>query len=749
MSSPIQLPAWKKALFAAVAFLGFFGLLEGTLAVLGVRPRLAFDDPYVGFAKTIPLFVRQGDEYVSSPAKAGWFNLQRFPVKKPEGTFRIFSVGGSTTYGRPYDDKLSFSGWLRELLPAADPIRRWEVINAGGVSYASYRVAAVMEELAQYDPDLFLIYSGHNEFLERRTYEGLIDAPETVTALGGLLSRTRIYSAGARLLDAAPKRKADEELLAEEVDTMLAHSVGPEDYERNDEFRSQVLAHYRFNLRRMVDIARAAGAEAVLITPASNWKDCSPFKNQSRDGLSPQDAAQAERLRREGARLRQAGEAAESLAALDEALALDDRYAETYYERGRALLALDRPAEAKASFERALDEDVCPLRAFPAMTQIVRDVARQTGAPLVDFDAYVQSREDDGIPGSKQFLDHVHLNVDGYRELALLLVDELEREGRLTKAPGWDESAIAAVRVRVEAGLDRKERAQALKNLSRVFGWAGKMEESARIAEQALDELGSDPDAFNTLGRTAAAAGRRDEAIDWFRKALAVDPSHPDANTNLGAELFAQGKIEEAIPHFQASLRANPDYGEAHLDMGLALSARGDAPGAERHFRLALKADPRSYEAHNNLGVELVGMGRVEEAVEHFRQAVRWQPRYADAYSNLGDALARLGWLEESEKQIRQALALGPETAAMQYNLGVTLQLSRRMEPAIECYTRAIALDANLGDAYHNRAVALMALGRDEEAVADLRQAMNVDPEFNHKHPEISAILAGAGPAEE
>ena len=83
-------------------------------------------------------------------------------------------MGGSTTYGRPYFDNVSFCGWLRAYLQAADPTRNWEVINAGGVSYASYRVAILMEELVEYDPDLFIVYSGHNEFLERRTYPQII-----------------------------------------------------------------------------------------------------------------------------------------------------------------------------------------------------------------------------------------------------------------------------------------------------------------------------------------------------------------------------------------------------------------------------------------------------------------------------------------------------------------------------------------------------------------------------------------------
>ncbi|MEZ5393510.1 MAG: tetratricopeptide repeat protein [Bryobacterales bacterium] len=649
-------------------------------------------------------------------------------------------MGGSTTYGRPYDDRLSFSGWLRELLPIADPTRQCEVINAGGVSYASYRVAAVMEELAQYEPDAFLIYSGHNEFLERRTYEGLIETPAPVTALGGILSRTRIWAAGAKLTGAVPKRKADEELLAEEVDTMLAHSVGPQDYFRDDAFRKQVLEHYRFNLRRMVEIARGAGAEAILITTASSWKDCSPFKSQP--SVDAERAAKAAELRARGVALREEGKLDDSLAALDSALAIDPRFADSHYERARTLLAAGRAAEAKQAFQRAMEEDVCPLRSLPEMNDIVREVAREKGAPLVDFAAYVEAHAEDGIPGASQFLDHVHLNMDGYRELAMLLVDELAREGELTKAPGYDDAAIAAVRERVEAGIDRKARIQTLKNLSRVLGWAGKMDEAARIAQQALEDTGGDADAYNTLGRTAAAAGRREEAMDWFRKALEANPAHPDANTNLGAELFALGRVEEAIPYFQATLRDNPNSWEAHLDMGLALSARGDSPGAERHFRLAIASDPRSYEAHNNLGVELVQTGRVEEAVQHLRMAVRLRPELADGHANLGEALTRLGALDDAEKELRRALEISPPTATMYFNLGVAEQSAGRLDDAIASYGQAIALDPKLSGARHNRAVALLALGRDAEAIEELKTAIAIDPEFARTHPEIRDILA-------
>ena len=84
---------------------------------------------------------------------------------------------------------------MRSILPTADPSRKWEVINCGGISYASYRIAMLMEELIRYQPDLFVIYNGENEFLEHRTYEGVIATPRIVRGVGAALSRTRFYSA--------------------------------------------------------------------------------------------------------------------------------------------------------------------------------------------------------------------------------------------------------------------------------------------------------------------------------------------------------------------------------------------------------------------------------------------------------------------------------------------------------------------------------------------------------------------------
>ena len=80
--------------------------------------------------------------------------------------------------GRPYTVETAFSSWLQLFLQYADPSKKWEVVNCGGVSYASYRLVPILEEvLENYTPDLVILYTGQNEFLEDRTYAHLKNLP--------------------------------------------------------------------------------------------------------------------------------------------------------------------------------------------------------------------------------------------------------------------------------------------------------------------------------------------------------------------------------------------------------------------------------------------------------------------------------------------------------------------------------------------------------------------------------------------
>ena len=706
--SGTPLSAWRKALFGVAGTAGFFVLLEILLAVGGVEPAFHTHDPFVGFASTLSLYVEEEDAdgqlyMVTAPGKVAWFNKQRFLKEKAPGTYRIFTLGGSTTFGRPYDDKASFSGWLREFLNEADPSRKWEVINSGGVSYASYRVAKVMEELVSYAPDLFIIYSGHNEFLERRTYQGLIEAPDTVTAIGGWLSRTRIYTVGSRIvsLENSADRRAGLSVLKAEVDTILARSVGPLDYHRDDRFKEQVTAHYRFNLGRMVEMARSTGASVILVTPASNLKDCSPFKSEYSAALSDSEVEDFEVLVGRGLEAWKSGRWSKALSAFDQAGAIDDRYADLHYYRGLVLAELERWDEAKAAFQRAVDEDVCPLRILTSMREALAEIAKEKNVRLVDFAEIIEKRSGHGIPGADHFLDHVHLTVEGYRLLAIQLMAALERENTVKISESWNEESLQEVVQRVEGSLDRREHGMALRNLARVFAWAGKTEEAGRLSELAVEWLGEAAESYHLLGREALQRGDQAEAIRYLRQALEIFLDSADARATLGGEFLKKGEIGEAVRHFQDVLRLKPDSPRAHGNLGLALASLGEADNAIRHYREALRLDPAAAEIHSNLGVELTAQGKLDEAIGHFQEALRFKSEYVDAHSNLGMALSSQGKHDEAIRHFRRALDINPEAAEVHFNLAVALQKEQRLDNAVSEYKKALRLDPEHAGAHY------------------------------------------------
>jgi tetratricopeptide (TPR) repeat protein len=401
----------------------FFLLIEGGLAVFGVKSSFQAEDPFVGFADNMPLYVPSpdGQQMTTAANKANYFNVQSFPRAKAPGTFRIFTLGGSTTYGHPYADPTSFSGWLRELLPVADKNRRWEVINAGGISYASYREAHLMEELVKYQPDLFIIDTGHNEFLEERTYGQLRNMPAVVRKTASMLARTRSWTAmtaALQKLGVQPQEGAEgRSQLRGEVNAILDRSAGLNRYTRDDALRDNVLQHYRISLERMVALARSVGARIIFVTPASNLKDCSPFKSEHTEGLDAAAQQRSEQMLAAGreAMLRQDWMGA--LGILDQAVAFDPRHAELTYRRGQVLLALGRFDEAESALRQARDEDVCPLRALTPMPRIVAEVAKEEGAGLVDYIELLRRRMRDeyghSILGEEYFLDHVHPTIEG------------------------------------------------------------------------------------------------------------------------------------------------------------------------------------------------------------------------------------------------------------------------------------------------------------------------------------------------
>jgi lysophospholipase L1-like esterase len=419
------------------------GLLPFVVIELGLR---AFGwgrpdwhgDPFVGFSAVRPLFELDdsGTRYEIARSKRVHYYPESFAARKEPNEFRIFCIGDSTVQGNPWTTETSFTTWLEISLNAAEPQRRWDVINCGGVSYASYRMVPILEEVLKYQPDLVIVHCSHNEFLEDRTYGDLKRTPRWLWRLHEQVSRLRLYNV-LRSAFGGPKRSlvtdtsresatesGENSALPAEVEALLDYRGGLEFYRRDEAWHRGVIAHYEFNLRRMPAIAKQAGVPLILMNPACNLRDSPPFKAEHRAGLTDEELEQWNELWSQ-AREQYAARPGEAIRLLREALTIDDQHAGLHYDLAKVYDALSQFEPARAEYVWAKELDVCPLRILDSMSDIVMQVGQDTSTPVVDVRGLFDRLSRNGIPGADWFADHVHPTISGYQRIADEVADLL------------------------------------------------------------------------------------------------------------------------------------------------------------------------------------------------------------------------------------------------------------------------------------------------------------------------------------
>jgi len=455
---------WGFRLAAIALGLSVLAAAEGVCILGGWGRPADYPDPYVGFSEVHPLFVLNdaATRYEIAKSRRVYFAKQSFPATKGNDTYRIFCFGGSTVQGRPYSTATSFTKWLQLSLAAGDDRRNWEVVNCGGISYASYRLTPILKECLGYEPDLFVICTGHNEFLEDRTFSHIKHAHPLLAVPTRRLSRLRtatllrsavrdIVGSGRRVPDGRP-------VLPAETDPLLNYRNGIRAYHRDDEWRRGVVEHFEFNLRRMIDLAAADGVPAVLVLPPSNLREMPPFKSEHAAGLTAGELSRWHRLVEEARSLRSA-DPRQAVTLLEQAIGIDGRHAGTQYLLATCYDALWRKTlderfrdKARSAYVAARDEDVCPLRMISPLEVAMRRIAAETGTPLIDAHALLESKVADGILGDEFLVDHIHPSpAEGHQAIAGALSRHLKKESIFQPPSDWRRNRDAAFRRHLEA----------------------------------------------------------------------------------------------------------------------------------------------------------------------------------------------------------------------------------------------------------------------------------------------------------
>ena len=148
------------------------------------------------------------------------FRGSEITKEKSENTYRIFVVGGSTTFGvGATSDLTTIPGFLQKKFDDANLNFKVEVINAGiPKAYSFTETYYIKNILLEYDPDLFIIYDGWNDI--NRPYDVFDDTTDYQSSekILRMILKNDIYKTGKVILKNYFNWRANENIIFDSTD---------------------------------------------------------------------------------------------------------------------------------------------------------------------------------------------------------------------------------------------------------------------------------------------------------------------------------------------------------------------------------------------------------------------------------------------------------------------------------------------------------------------------------------------------
>ena len=643
---------WYYAIMIAFPFL-LFGFIEGGLRLMGYGPDLSL----------FTTEVINGREYhIMNPAvKHRYFTRvaflpstspDYFLVPKPTGTFRIVCLGGSTTVGFPYWYNAAFSSFLRDRLRAVFPDRTIEVLNLGMTATNSFTALDMTREVLAYEPDLIVVYDGHNEFygaLGVASRESM-GGSRWLANLSLRLIHLRTFLAmrdGYALLG---KFFAGDDPASR--GTMMEKLARGRYIPFDSQLYRDGLDAFRANLTDMRSLCVARGVPLIFGTQVSNLRGLPPFMSTDPSSLPPAGQLKFHTAFNAGESAMMTGAFDAALASYRDALRLLPDHAETHFRIARCLDTLGHRAEARAAYRLARDRDELRFRTSTAFNDAILAMDDGHLTSAVDMERIVAAHSRDSLIGYGLILEHLHPSSYGQFLLARGYAEAMRSRGILAPVDEWQRRDTIA-----DATLWRDRRVTPL---------------DERLAERRTEVLITAWPFQETEGLVSAIA--------------------KDDTLGLIADRATRGEI-----HWLQAHEAAVEY----------YGSRVDAAGLEREYRTIIDQFPVvNVMPYLQLARVYLETNRIQEMEALLRTSLTVKPTQL-AYRALGDIALRTRRPEEAEKMYSAMFGFVQSTPEQVEN-GYLLALAHRQAGHTDLALKRLAEVLRLKPDY-GPAVTLMA----------------------------------------
>jgi tetratricopeptide (TPR) repeat protein len=334
-----------------------------------------------------------------------------------------------------------------------------------------------------------------------------------------------------------------------------------------------------------------------------------------------------------------AGNSSAALAAFDEAIRQDPRFAEAHAARGEALWARYRDARDPADARAAIDAGTAALRLDPNRAEV-------------------------------RFALAVTLEGTGQLDAA---IEEAQRA--LALRPTYEDARL---------------------QLARVLAQQNRIDEAIAEYRRVIDLRPNNVLAHSRMGVSLFEARRYREAAEVFERITALQPDNAVAHQQVGTAYHALGDLDRALAAYERSLAIRP-FAPALSNVGTIYYQRREYAKAVDAYQQAIAVRPNARETHRNLGDALARLGRAQEARRAYQRAValaesdvKVNPSNARIVASLALYLQKAGRPADAERRLAEAIELAPRDFEVLRRAAQVHALAGRAERALDALEAAV-----------------------------------------------------------
>jgi tetratricopeptide (TPR) repeat protein len=579
-------------------------------------------------------------------------SVDDFAVPKPPGMYRIFCLGGSTTVGYPYWYNGSFSAYLRDRLRKIFPDRSIEVINVGMTATNSFTVVDMARDVVRYEPDLIIVYDGHNEF-----YGALGISSNQSPGKSRWVSRTYLrllhFRSFVALREAyswftglfrPPAGDVSRGTMMEKVSFGNYVPYGSATY-------LTALSTFGENLDEIRSLCANNAVPLILSTQVSNLRDQPPFISGSATADSTQGRGAFRTAFNRGLKRIVDGQMTPALAEFRATLLWDSLRADTHFQIARCLDALGDKGAARLEYIKARDYDQLRFRTSTDFNDAIR---RDDGHNVIvlDMERVFQDNSSDSLIDNGLITEHLHPNSAGYFLMGKAFAETMRARHLLAPAEEWTEKdTVADAALWEERNVSTlDERIARRRTEILTGGWPFSNREIPVVGTVAQDD---------NLGRIAENVTR--SVWDWLT-------AHKKA-----AELYErEGQLDSMAREDQVILSETPLDVMAYLKLAHVFLLERRYADMARLLRASQAVTPTILAARA-LGDFALRTGRPREAVAQYESMSAFEQSIPERVDNgyvLAIAYLKADMPEKARKQLQNILGLKPGYAPAAELLG-------------------------------------------------------------------------------